>query len=78
MGKAGTTSPRWLRDVDEADHAIDEAMERVRKRDGRRTYETASSDLLTMFTNTIVYLDGGPDRLLGMLRRLEETHVSRP
>jgi hypothetical protein len=65
---------KWLIDIDEVDEAIDETMEKILKRDGRRIYKEASSDLLTFYTNTIVHMDGGPERLIGMLRQLLETH----
>ena len=67
---------KWLINIDEVDEAIDEAMEKILKRDGRKIYREASSDLLTFYTNTIVHMDGGPKRLLGMLRRLEATHTN--
>jgi hypothetical protein len=72
---AKTKTKKWLIDVDEVDEAIDEAMEKILKRDGRRTYKTASHDLLTSYTNTIVHMDGGPERLIGMLRRIEQAWV---
>jgi hypothetical protein len=71
---AKTKTKKWLIDIDEVDETVDEAMEKILKRDGRRIYEDASSDLLTFYTNTIVHMDGGPKRLLGILRRLEAAH----
>ena len=49
---------KWLINIDEVDEAIDEAMEKILKRDGRKIYREASSDLLTFYTNTIVHMDG--------------------
>jgi hypothetical protein len=69
------TPKNWLVDIDDADSAVDQTMERILKRDGRKTYEAASGEMLTFFTNKIVYMDGGPQRLLGMLRRLEAMHA---
>jgi hypothetical protein len=54
---------------------MDQALARILKRDGRRIYEAAPGDLLTLFAATIAHMDGGPKRLLGMLRRLEEMYV---
>jgi hypothetical protein len=51
---------RWLADVDDADFATDQAIERLLKRDGRKVYEAASGELLTFFANSILYLDGEP------------------
>jgi hypothetical protein len=50
-------------------------MERILRRDGRRAYQDASGDFLTGYCNAIVAMDGGPKRLLGMLRRLERMYV---
>jgi hypothetical protein len=69
--KAKPKTKKWLVDTDAADAAIDEAMEKILKRDGRRIYEAASGDLLTMYANTIVQLDGRPQRLVGMLHQIE-------
>jgi hypothetical protein len=54
---------------------MDEAMERILKRDGRLNYKEASEDLLSRFTRQISYLDGGPKRLIGILRELEAWYV---
>jgi hypothetical protein len=75
---ATTKTKKWLVDTDEVDAAIDQAMERILNRDGRRIYEAASGDLLTMYANTIAHMDGGPDRLLGMLRQLEAMYRPAP
>jgi hypothetical protein len=75
MPKSKHRCPKWLRDTEVIDAAIDATMERIRKRDGRKAYENASHDLLTFFTNTIVHMDGSPKRLLGMLRRLETSEM---
>jgi hypothetical protein len=58
-------------ETDEVDSAIDDTMEKILKRDGRKSYEDASNDLLSQYTTLIVHLDGGPKRLLGMLHRIE-------
>jgi hypothetical protein len=68
-------TPKFIVDVDDVDFAVDRAMERILERDGRKTYEAASGELLTFFTNTIAHMDGGPKRLLGMLHRLEAMHA---
>jgi hypothetical protein len=49
-------------------------MARIRKRDGRRVYEAASGDLLSLFANSIDHMDGGPTGLIDMLGRLEAMH----
>jgi hypothetical protein len=52
-------------------------LERILKRNCRPIYEAASGDFLSGFAATIVDMDGGVKRLLGMLRRPEKMHVSR-
>lgn len=69
---------KWLRETDRAEEAVDEAMARILRRDGRRAYEDASGDFLTGFCNTIVAMDGGPERLIGRLRRLQAMYGARP
>jgi hypothetical protein len=76
-GLAMSKTKKWLRETDKAEEAIDEVMERILERDGRRAYEDASGDFLTGYCNTIVAMDGGPKRLLGMLRRLERMYSKR-
>jgi hypothetical protein len=61
--------------TDKAEFVIDRTMARILKRDGRRSYRDASSDLLTMYAATIAHMDGGSTRLIQMLRRLAATHV---
>jgi hypothetical protein len=70
-------SKKWLRDTDKAEEAVDEMLERIIERDGIGAYEAASGDFLTGFCNTIVHMDGSPERLLGMLRRLEAMYGAR-
>jgi hypothetical protein len=67
--------PRFLADTDKVESVMDRTMGRILKRDGRRVYKDASSDLLTMYTLTIAQLDGGSARLIRMLRRLAASHV---
>ena len=62
---------RWLIETDKAEMAVDETLERILQRDGRKAYQDASGDFLTGYCNTIVAMDGSPERLLGMLRGLE-------
>lgn len=71
------TKKKWLREVDRVEEAVDEVMGRIRERAGRRAYEDASGDFLTGFCNAIVYMDGSPKRLLGMLRRLSSMYGAR-
>jgi hypothetical protein len=66
---------KWYRDLETVDSAIDDTMEQILKRDGRRAYQDASQNLLTFYCNTIVQMDGGPKRLLGMLRSLDDMYV---
>jgi hypothetical protein len=61
--------------TDKVESVIDRTMARILKRDGRRSYRDASSDLLTMYAATIAHMDGGSARLILMLRRLAATHV---
>jgi len=61
--------------IDKAESVIDRTMGRILKRDGRRSYRDASSDLLTLYAATIAHMDGGSTRLIQMLRRLAATHV---
>ncbi len=68
-------SKKWLRDTDKAEEAVDEMLERIIERDGIGAYEAASGDFLTGYCNTIAFMDGSPERLLGMLRRLEAMYV---
>jgi hypothetical protein len=72
--KSKPAKPKWLVDIDNAEFAMDRAVQRVLKRDGRRIYRDASSDLLTMYAATIAYMDGGSSRLIRMLRSLAATH----
>jgi hypothetical protein len=74
--KAKTKTKKWLVETDQLDAVIDETMEKILRRDGRRIYEAASSDQLSLYTNMIVHMDGGPKRLLGMLRKLEASHAA--
>jgi hypothetical protein len=73
--KTKHTHKKWLVDTDNAELATDQTMERILKRDGRRIYEMASGDFLSGFAAAIAYMDGGPKRLLGMLRRLDAMYV---
>lgn len=68
---------KWLIEEERAEEMADEVMERILKRDGRKAYQDASGDFLTGFCNTIVAMDGGPERLLGRLRRLERMYGAR-
>jgi hypothetical protein len=66
--------PRCDVELTEIDAEIDGAIEKILKRDGRPIYEEKSDELLNQYCNLIVHLDGGPKRLLGMLRRLVAAH----
>jgi len=68
---------KWLRETDKAEEAVDEMMERILRRDGRKAYQDASGDFLTGFCNTIVFMDGGPERLHVLLRRLTSRIAAR-
>jgi hypothetical protein len=76
MSKAKRTK-KWLIEEQNAEEAVDEVMERILERDGIGAYEAASGDFLTGYCNTIVHMDGSPERLLGMLRRLEAMYGAR-
>ena len=67
-------SKKWLRDTDKAEETVDEMLERIIDRDGIGAYEAASSDFLTGITRSVVHMDGSPERLLGMLRRLAQMY----
>jgi hypothetical protein len=68
---------KWLRDTDNLEEIVDEMMERILERDGIGAYEAASGDFLTGYCNTIVHMDGSPERLIMMLRRLEAMYGGR-
>jgi len=69
---------KWMLDTINAEIATDQAMERILRRDGRRAFADASGDFLSGFAATIAHMDGGPKRLLGMLRRLERMYAKTP